>query len=115
MPQCASTSTSADARPSHSYTRTGTLFHLPLPHPTLTLHLSITKLSLPSDFTTSLGQETSEPFIVQLQPSKPISGVPARGEMLVGEVIEQMWAVARRIDGLVWGTGRAEYVARKKK
>jgi len=35
--------------------------------------------------------------------------------MNVGEVIEQMWGVARRIDGLVWATGRAEYVARKKK
>jgi len=92
---------------SHEYTRTGLLFHLPLPHPTLTLHLSITKLHLPSDKTTAHDSaETSEPYLVQLHPSKPIPSVTNRGEVSLADVVDLMRSTAGRVDGLEWGTGR---------
>ena len=96
-----------DGRFSHEYTRTGLLFHLPLPHPTLTLHLSITKLHLPSDKAAphDVGA-TDEPYLVQLHPSKPIPSVTSRGEVSLADVVDLMRGMAGRVDGLEWGTGR---------
>ncbi|KAK1922584.1 hypothetical protein DB88DRAFT_541702 [Papiliotrema laurentii] len=88
---------------SHEYTRSGILFHIPLPHPTLTLHLTISRLALPLN--SSPSTPSSEPYLVQLQPSRPISGVAARGELGMTELVDLMRATADRIDGLEWGSG----------
>jgi hypothetical protein len=90
-------------RLSHSYARSGLLFHLSTPlHP---LHLTITRLDSPLGKSEG-GTSTSEPYLVQLEPSKPLQAVPTRGEPGVQDVMGMMRDVADRIDGLEWGTGR---------
>jgi len=92
-----------DFRHSHSYTRSGLLFHLPTPiH---SLHLTITHIQQPSA-TSNDDEETSEPYLVQLEPSRPIAAVAGRGEVGLQDVMSAMRDVADRIDGLEWGTGR---------
>lgn len=93
-------------RYSHEYSRKGLLFHIPLPHPSFTLHLTISRLLLPGDASEKDGKPTLEPFLVELHPAKPISGIATRGELGVSEMIQLIKGMAGRIDGLEWGTGR---------
>lgn len=94
-------------RSSHSYSRKGTLFHIPTPHPSLTLQLTVTKLSPKSPSTAAGLKNDDEPWLVQLQPSRPVSVVPAmKGDLGLNDVMDLMESVASRIDGLDWGTGR---------
>ena len=81
------------------------MFHIPISHPSLTLHLTISRLSLPPDPETKIQPESSEPYLLQLQPSRPISGVASRAEIGMVELVDLMRSVAERIDGVEWGTG----------
>lgn len=72
----------------------------------MTLHLSITKLHLPSDKAAASETGTDEPYLVQLHPSKPIPSVTSRGEVSLADVVDLMRGMAGRVDGLEWATGR---------
>lgn len=120
---------------SHSFTRQGHLVHLPGPYGT-TLHLSITRISLPpspdnnstsanvypapasSSTSTSTPAPSSEPFFVQLQPSRAVQPVgtartSASGpdkdiikELGLTDMMTVLQQVAGRIEGVHWETGR---------
>ncbi|KAK4684493.1 hypothetical protein P7C73_g5680, partial [Tremellales sp. Uapishka_1] len=89
----------------HSYTLKGTIFHFPLPSPNLTLTMTITRMNTPP---VEPGDgETSEPWLIHLQPSKPVSGVTSnRGELNLNEMMNLMKGFIDRIDGLEWSSGR---------
>ncbi|TXT13201.1 hypothetical protein VHUM_01602 [Vanrija humicola] len=92
-------------RHSHTYTRTGHLFHLPVPgQTTSTLHLTVTRILSPDD---KHADHATEPYLVQLQPGKPVGAVASsRGEPNLQDTMRIMQDVAQRIDGLEWETGR---------
>lgn len=120
-----SSSSSYRSRHSHTYTRTGYLFHLPLPTQS-TLHLTITRLHKSNkagkadeadkvdkadkadnpDKVDHAETDTGEPYLVQLSPARPVQAVTTRNEAGLGDMMRMMRDVADRIDGLDWGTGR---------
>ena len=51
-------------------------------------------------------QVSDEPWLIQLQPSRPVSVVPTRGEPSLNDMMGVMKDLADRIDGVDWGTGR---------
>ncbi|KAL7421271.1 hypothetical protein Q5752_004156 [Cryptotrichosporon argae] len=124
--------------PSHSYILRGHRFHLPLPSPH-TLHLTITRLVLPSDdeagtsASTGTGDDdgaektaapasasaaptgptpalahtpSSEPYLVRLEPARPVAGAPAPGQMGLREAMDAMHEAAAGIEGVEWVSGR---------
>ncbi|KIR52117.1 hypothetical protein I315_05409 [Cryptococcus gattii Ru294] len=95
-------------RHSHSFTLTGHLLHLPIPIPTsppLTLRLSITRLSS-SASATKEEFPPDEPYLVQLQPSRPVYAIAPTGDIGLQDTIGVMQSTAGRIDGLEWSTGQ---------
>ncbi|EAL20058.1 hypothetical protein CNBF3840 [Cryptococcus deneoformans B-3501A] len=95
-------------RHSHTFTLTGHLLHLPIPIPTsppLTLHLSITRLT-PSASTTNEQSAPDEPYLVQLQPSRPVYAIAPPGDIGLQDMIGVMQSTAGRLDGLEWSTGQ---------
>lgn len=97
-----------DSRHSHTFTLTGHLLHLPIPIPTsppLTLHLSITRLT-PSASTTNEQSAPDEPYLVQLQPSRPVYAIAPPGDIGLQDMIGVMQSTAGRLDGLEWSTGQ---------
>lgn len=97
-----------DSRHSHSFTLTGHLLHLPIPIPTsppLTLHLSITRLTS-SASTTNEQFAPDEPYLVQLQPSRPVYAIAPPGDIGLQDMIGVMQSTAGRLDGLEWSTGQ---------
>ncbi|WVO15525.1 hypothetical protein L204_103184 [Cryptococcus depauperatus] len=92
---------------SHTYTLTGHLFHLPLPRPAkppLTLHLSITRLSLLPEQVQE-GPLSNEPYIVQLRPSRPVYAIAQPGDIRLQDTIALMQSITGQIDNLEWTTG----------
>ncbi|WRT69171.1 uncharacterized protein IL334_006155 [Kwoniella shivajii] len=102
---------------SHSYSMTGTLFHIPLPLPTsnpITIQISITHLTrIPkttSSSTTLTSEITSprskEPWLVQIYPSRPVNAVPQPGDVSYAQLVEIMNDLISRIgvQGLEWST-----------
>lgn len=82
----------------------GHLFHLPIPgHPSLTLHLTVTRVLGPDD---KPAEHVSEPYLVQLQPGRPVSLVAGPRELSLQDMMRVMREVTERIDGLEWETGR---------
>ncbi|OWZ39512.1 hypothetical protein C356_04125 [Cryptococcus neoformans c45] len=95
-------------RHSHSFTLTGHLLHLPIPIPTsppLTLHLSMTRLTS-SASTTNEQFAPDEPYLVQLQPSRPVYAIAPPGDIGLQDMIGVMQSTAGRLDGLEWSTGQ---------
>ncbi|KGB75812.1 hypothetical protein CNBG_1650 [Cryptococcus deuterogattii R265] len=95
-------------RHSHSFTLTGHLLHLPIPIPTspaLTLRLSITRLTS-SASTTKEEFPPDEPYLVQLQPSRPVYAIAPTGDIGLQDMIGFMQSTAGRLDGLEWSTGQ---------
>jgi hypothetical protein len=97
-------------RHSHSYTRSGYLAHLPLPLPSsvpMTIHLTITRMrSTPLAPNINTPGQASEPYLLQLQPSRPVQAVSIRGEPGLEDMMRVMRDVADRIEGVHWETGR---------
>lgn len=96
-------------RESHSFTRTGLLFHIPTPTPALNLHLTITRLhpeTWPPAEEDKDDPKSTEPFLVELQPARPVQAVPSRGEVGLQDTMRFMRTAAGRVDGLEWSTGR---------
>ncbi len=95
-------------RHSHSYTRDGLLFHIPLPTPALMLHLTITHFRphSPTHEAEDGDERAAEPYLVELQPSRPVQAVASRKEVGLQDTMRLMRDVADRIDGLEWSTGR---------
>ncbi|WVQ81103.1 hypothetical protein IAT38_003225 [Cryptococcus sp. DSM 104549] len=102
-------------RHSHTYTLNGTLLHFPVHYPAnppLTLHLSIAHLTpSASPGTTSPppppSPSSSQPYFVQLHPSRSVYAVPHPGDIGLQSVIALMRSVAGQVDGLEWSTGSA--------
>lgn len=78
------------------------MFHLPTP--LMLLHLTVTRLH--PDIDTPPLENSSEPYLVQLEPSRPIPSQPTRGEPAALDVMGAMRDLTGRIDGLYWSTGR---------
>lgn len=49
--------------------------------------------------------KTSEPYLVQLQPARPVSSVAPRGELTLQDAMRVMQDTAARVEGLKWETG----------
>lgn len=82
----------------------GHLFHMAIPGQKMnTLHLTITRVLGPDD---KPGTHVSEPYLVQLQPGRPVGAVAPRGELNLQDMMRVMQDVSSRIDGLEWETGR---------
>jgi len=74
------------------------------------LHLTITRIRpYPPGSTESEEDEderSSEPYLVELQPSRPVQAVASRGDVGLQDTMRIMRDTADRIDGLEWSTGR---------
>jgi len=68
-----------------------------------TLHLTVTRVLGPDD---KPGAHGSEPYLVQLQPGRPVGAVSGPRELNLQDMMGVMRDVADRIDGLEWETGR---------
>ena len=91
-------------RRSHSYTRSGLVFHLPTP--LIILNLTVTRIHQDSDTLPPGGGHSAEPYLVQLEPSRPIPSQPSRNEPVAMDVMGLMRDFSSRIDGLHWSSGR---------
>jgi len=91
-------------RRSHSYTRSGLVFHLPTP--LIILNLTITRIHQDSDTFPPGPGLSAEPYLVQLEPSRPIPSQPSRNEPVAMEVMGIMRDFSSRIEGLHWSSGR---------
>lgn len=99
----------ADRRHSHTVARVGHLFHIPIAGYATTLHLSVTRVL--GDAATPA--KTSEPYLVQLQPARPVSSVAPRGELTLQDAMRVMQDTAGRVEGLKWETGARDGPARR--
>lgn len=97
-----SSDTKLMSRRSHSYTRSGLVFHLPTP--LIILNLTVTRIH--QDPGTVPHGQSSEPYLVQLEPSRPIPSQPSRNEPVALDVMGVMGDFSSRIEGLHWSTGR---------
>ncbi|ORY33136.1 hypothetical protein BCR39DRAFT_333345 [Naematelia encephala] len=94
---------------SHSFTLSGYRFHLAIPLPSsspITLHLTVARLleSTAGGQQQSSPEKTSEPYLVQLQPSRPVPAVGSLGVIGLQDMMRVMQEVAARIDGVDWST-----------
>lgn len=90
-------------RHSHGYVRVGQLFHLPVPgRPSWTLHLTITRVLGTED----KPENTSEPYLVQLCPARPVNAMPSKGEPSPQDMMLIIQEMSEKIDGLKWESGR---------
>lgn len=71
----------------------------------MTIHLSITRLKADTAPTESAGP-TSEPYLLTLQPSRPVQAISIRGEPGLEDMMRVMRDVADRMEGVQWETGR---------
>ncbi|WWD21376.1 hypothetical protein CI109_105861 [Kwoniella shandongensis] len=106
---------------SHTYTLSGLLFHIPIPapsNPPLTLQITITNLiplssATPTSHPTTISPTNpslvggTEPYLVQIHPSRPVNPVPIPGDVGLQDMIGLMRDLAGRVDvdGLEWSTG----------
>jgi hypothetical protein len=67
------------------------------------LNLTVTRIH--PDHST-LSSQTSEPFLVQFEPSQPIPSQPSRDSPAALDVMAVMRDFTSRIEGLHWSTGR---------
>jgi hypothetical protein len=91
-------------RRSHSYTRSGLVFHLPTP--LIILNLTVTRIHQDPNTLPPGPGLSAEPFLVQLEPSRPIPSQPSRNEPVALDVMGVMRDFTSRIEGLHWSTGR---------